>query len=486
MSGTVKRFVIALMVVVGLVAAACSSSKKSSSSTATTAGASNTTAGGSNTTAAPSGNNNGLNNAGGGSLADQANKAPLTGPTGTGLTRGITSTSITVGCVDEGQNFFGFQDGLAARFNRANSAGGVNGRKITLLPCKDDSAGVQANVSAVQELVNQSNVFAVFSASQYMLPGSTDFLVQNQVPFYGWGFLPGFCGNRWGYGWNGCLAGNSMPATADPVRAIQGALSDAIIKAAGIPQTDCPTTNSCSQIKLAVQADNSAAGRAGNPQYLTLYKARGASVVYSQTNYPANAAGADPTPYASAMVAANPNIIMISTPFQDVAPIRNALTAAGYKGVSYDYTNYIGAASLGAAPALAKSLEGEYVNTQIVPQEQETPFIKDAEADLKAIGKSPSISLGTEIGYIEAEQFVEELQAIGQQLDTKTWDQKINGSGSYSGFTAYASLQGGPGPMQFPAAHDLPADCAGIVQVKSSKYVVVTPFACYNSLPFNG
>ena len=473
-----KRFAIALTVVVGLVAAACSSSKSSSTSTtaapssSTSAATATTGASGAGTTAAPSGANGGLNNAGGGALADQANQAALTGPAGTGLTRGITSTSITVGCVTEAQNFFGFEQGLQARFARANSAGGVNGRKINLLPCKDDSAGVQANVSAVQELVNQSNAFAVFSVSQYMLPGSTDFLIQNQVPFYGWGFLPGFCGNRWGQGFNGCLAGNSMPASADPVRAIQGALSDAIIKAAGVQP---------SAVKLAVQADNSAAGRAGNPQYLTLYKSRGAQVVYSQTNFPASGAPADPTPYAQAIVAASPNIVMISTPFGDVGPLRGALTAAGYKGVSYDYTNY-NPGLLQAEPQLAKVLEGEYINTQIVPQEQNTPFTQQVVTDLQASGQKPFITSGGEMGYIEAEQFIEEITAIGPQLDTKTWDQKINGGG----FTAYANLQGGPGPMEFPAAHDIPADCAAIVQVKNSTYVLVTPFACYSSLPFTG
>ncbi|HZQ57071.1 MAG TPA: ABC transporter substrate-binding protein [Acidimicrobiales bacterium] len=475
MTGTVKRFVIALMVVLALVAAACSSSKKSSTTTTaassnTTAASSNTTAGGSNTTAASGGgSSSGLNNAGGGSLADQANKAPLAGKTGSGLTRGITTDSITVGCVSEVQNFAGYEQGLRARIERANKDGGVNGRKINLLPCKDDSAGVQANLSAIQGLVNQNNAFAVFTLSQFVLSGSTDFLQSNEVPYYGWGFLPGFCGNRWGFGWNGCLAGNTVTAQQDPVRAIQGALADAIIKASGMDPT---------QVKLAVQADNSAAGKAGNPQYNTLYKARGAQVVYLENNFPANVAGADVTPYVQAMVAAKPNIVMISTPFADVGPIAAGLTAAGYTGVRYDYTNYI-PGLLASAPQLAKALDGEYVNTQIVPAEQNTPFIQQINTDLQAIGQKPFVTLGGEIGYIEGEQFVEELQAVGQDLNTKTWDQKVNGGG----FTAYKDLQGGPGPMQFPAGHDIAADCAAIVKISGTSYNVVTPFQCYSSLP---
>jgi ABC-type branched-subunit amino acid transport system substrate-binding protein len=484
MSGTVKRFVIALMVV-GLVAAACSSSKSKSSST--TAAPTTQASGGASTTAPSSGGeNNGLNNAGGGPLAQQAQSTTLAGPAGTGLTRGITSSSITVGCVSEVTNFAGYEQGLRARFDKVNSSGGVNGRKINLLACKDDSAGVQADVQAVQSLVNQSNVFALFSLSQYMLPGSTDFLSGQQVPFYGWGFLPGFCGERWGFGWNGCLAGNTVTAQQDQVRAIAGNLSDAIIKASGLdpnclPAPAPPATGTCSAVKLAVQADNSAAGKAGNPQYLTLYKQRGAGVVYAETNFPSGVAGADVTPYVQAMTAANPNIVMISTPFADVGPIASGLTAAGYKGLSYDYTNYI-PGLLPAEPQLAKALQGEYVNTQIVPSEQNTPFIQQVQADLQASGQKPFVTLGGEMGYIEGELFVEQLQAIGQQLDTKTWDQKINGGS----FKAYTSLQGGPGPMLYPAAHDLPADCAAIVKINNAAYDVVTPFQCYSSLPVTG
>jgi hypothetical protein len=472
MSGTVKRFVVALMVV-GLVAAACSSSKSKSSTTTTGAAAPTTQAsGGSSTTASSSGGNNGLNNAGGGSLAQQAQTAPLNGPAGTGLTRGITSSSITVGCVSEVANFAGYEQGLRARFTRANNAGGVNGRKINLLPCKDDSAGVQADVQAVQSLVNQSNAFAVFTLSQYALPGSTDFLNSNQVPYYGWGFLSGFCGQRWGFGWNGCLAGNTVTAQQDPVRAIAGNLADAIIKASGMP---------ASQVKLAVQADNSAAGKAGNPQYNTLFKARGSQVVYLENNFPSGVAGADVTPYVQAMVAANPNIVMISTPFADVGPIAAGLQAAGYKGISFDYTNYI-PGLLASSPQLAKALSGEYVNTQIVPAEENTPFIQQIQTDLQASGQKPFVTLGGEMGYIEGELFIEQLQAVGQQLDTKTWDQKINGGS----FSAYTSLQGGPGPLLYPAAHDLPADCAAIVKISGTTYNVITPFQCYSSLAVTG
>jgi ABC-type branched-subunit amino acid transport system substrate-binding protein len=302
--------------------------------------------------------------------------------------------------------------------------------------------------------------------TQDILPSSTDFLTSNQVPFYGWGFLPGFCGDRWGFGWNGCLAGNALPKSAVPHEAIAGNLAEAIIKASGM---------SNSQVRLGVQSENSTSGQIGNAQYSQLFQALGAKVVYSKADYPTSGSP-DPTPYIQALTAANPNIVYISTPFNDVGPMVAGLRAAGYKGISMDFTNYI-PGLLQASPQLAQALQGEYINTQIVPQEENTPFIQQIQNSLKAIGQQPFVTLGAEMGYIEAELLVEQLQAVGQTLNTQTFDKTVNGGG----FTSFATLQGGPGKLEWPAAHLLPADCAAIVKVSGTSYLVVEPFACYQS-----
>ena len=66
-----------------------------------------------------------------------------------------------------------------------------------------------------------------------------------------------------------------------------------------------------------------------------LYKARGAKVVYIEANFPTTSTGIDDTPYVQAIMAAKPNIVFISTPFADVAPMAAALQAAGYTGTSW-------------------------------------------------------------------------------------------------------------------------------------------------------
>lgn len=450
------RIAAAVMSVAVLAAACSSSSKKTSTST---------------TTSSPSSGSSGLQtnmgNAGGGALAALGNSSPLVGPAGSGLTRGITSTSVTVGCIYTASNYAGYQAGIQARFASINKAGGIDGRQLNLLtPCKDDANSPQTNLQGVQQLVNQNNVFSVLSLTQDILTGSTDFLNSNQVPYIGWGFLPGFCDARWGFGWNGCLTGNAETKSQIPHEAIAGNLAEAVIKASGMQ---------ASQVRLAVQSENTASGQVGAAQYSVIFKALGAQVVYDKADMPTTGSP-DPTPYVQAMMASNPNIIIISTPFNDVGPLVAGLRAAGYHGISQDFTNYI-PGLLQASPQLAQALSGEYVNTQIVPQEENTAFIQQIEGDLKAINQQPFVTLGAEMGYIEAELLVEQLQAAGKTLNTQTFDQAVNGGN----FSSFGSLTGGPGKLEWPAAHVLPADCAAVVKVVGTSYDVVTPFACYQS-----
>ncbi|HUA95713.1 MAG TPA: ABC transporter substrate-binding protein [Acidimicrobiales bacterium] len=408
-----------------------------------------------------------IGNGGSGELVTQGNNVAhkdLIGPKGSGLTQGVTSSSITVGCVYTAADFTGFQAGIQARFNQSNSKGGVDGRKLTLIPCKDDASSVQTNVTENQQLVTQNNVFAVMSLSEDELSGSTNFLSSHQVPYYGWGFNPGFCGYRWGFGWNGCLGGNAIP---EPLEVIAGNLSNAIVKASGLAP---------SKVRFAVQSENSQSGLIGNAQYTALFHKIGSKIVYAKSNYPVSASGVDNTPYAQAIVASDPNIVYLSTPFADVGPLASAIRAAGYKGIIMDFTNYI-PGLLQTSSQLASALQGEYVNTQLVPSEQNTAYDQQIATQLGDIGQPKFVTEGAFFGYAEADLFVQQLEAVGHTLNTKTFDQKINDSG----FASFTASDGGPGKLVWPAGHYLPSDCASIVKVVGTNYQVVTPFSCYQS-----
>lgn len=461
-----SREIRCLLATVGIATALAACSSSAAKTTPTTVSPTTTTPSSSSTTSGSTSAKGLQGNASGGALEQAAATSALQGPVGSGLTRGVTATSVTVGCIQQSADFPGFQQGVQARIARANKTG-VAGRKITLLPCADDTS-TQGDVLTVQRLVNQDNAFAVIGTSLDLTPASTGFLNSNQVPFIGWGFTPGFCGTRWGFGWNGCVLGASLPPGQIPHGSVQGNLAAAIIKASGLPD---------SQVRLAIQQENSPQGTAGAASYAVAFGAVGAKIVYSKSNFPVSAAGADVTPYVQAVLATNPNIIELGVEFTSVGPLASALRAAGYKGLIYDFVTYV-PGLLGSSAQLAAALNGEYINTQIIPQEANTPYVQQELQDMQAIGQPPFLSEGASLGYASAEALVEMLQAVGSNLNTQTFDQTINGGS----FTSYTGITGGPGQLKWPASHTLAADCAAIMKVSGKSYQVAVPFACYQSV----
>src|SRR5688572_802143 len=192
---------LALLAVLMLVAAACGDDDDDDDSASATGEGTETTAAESTDTTA----------AGGTETTTGDTAEPSTGEPTAGLPlRGVTDTSITVGGISQLQNFTGIDVGAQARFDRANEEGGVNGRTIEFVGVRDDASDSTANLSLTRELVESDEVFAVLPvASANFLPQSTDFLVENETIFMGWGFMPGFCGPN-GFGFNGCLIGNGI------------------------------------------------------------------------------------------------------------------------------------------------------------------------------------------------------------------------------------------------------------------------------------
>src|ERR1700730_18523828 len=110
-----RNKLIAVTVAVAFIAMGCSSSKKASSGTATTAsGGSATTA--STATATTTGSGTGSGNTPVNVKASRLVKDdPLTGAKGSGLTRGVTATSVKIGCFGQISQFTGLEDGIKAR-----------------------------------------------------------------------------------------------------------------------------------------------------------------------------------------------------------------------------------------------------------------------------------------------------------------------------------------------------------------------------------
>jgi branched-chain amino acid transport system substrate-binding protein len=393
---------------------------------------------------------------------------PLTGTPGSGLTRGVTSSSIKVGCYLTASAFQGADDGFKARFERANKNKELpGGRQIDLSACQDDGNNPQTNLQIVQKLAQQDGDFAIVGISPNVLTASTDFIARSQVPMYGWGILPGTCANRWFFGFNGCLVTN-YPNKKHTV--YQANLALGPIEATG--QTPAES-------KFALQAQDNDTGHAGNETISQLIKLEGAKVVYQEANIPASSAGVSFTPFAEAINAANPNILLTLTDFQTAPGLTAAVTSSGYTGANVNYVGYI-PGLLSTSAQLASAFNGAYVSSQTVPSEQDTPYIKQMQKDLVAVNAKTGnfVTLANSIAYAEADLLVSQLKAAGKTLNTKTFDQAIN-NGNY---TYKSSVAGGQGQMEFPSMHFIPADCASMLKIDGTTYKQIVPFKCYPSL----
>ena len=280
---------------------------------------------------------------------------------------------MKVGCYLTQQAFSGADDGFKARFERANNNKELpGGRTIDFSACQDDGNNPQTNLQIVQKLAQQDGDFAIVGISPNVLTASTDFVARSQVPMYGWGILPGECGNRWFFGFNGCLVTN-YPNKKHTV--YQANLALGPIEATG--QTPA-------QSKFALQAQDNDTGHAGNETISQLIKLEGAKVVYQEANIPASSAGVSFTPFVQAIKAANPNILLTLTDFQTAPGLTAAMTAGGYTGANVNYVGYI-PGLLSTSAQLASAFNGAYVSSQTVPSEENTPYIKQMQKDLTAV-----------------------------------------------------------------------------------------------------
>ena len=87
--------------------------------------------------------------------------------------RGVTDTTITVGGLGTSGLYGDAAVGAKARFERANAAGGVNGRTITFQGITDDGGTPDTNKAAVEKIAG-ADVFAVVPAVASDMAGAND------------------------------------------------------------------------------------------------------------------------------------------------------------------------------------------------------------------------------------------------------------------------------------------------------------------------
>jgi hypothetical protein len=290
-----------------------------------------------------------------------------------------------------------------------------------------------------------------------MLPATTDYLTENQVPFFGWGFQPGYCDypDGWGYGFTGCLIGSAV-GVPDPVN--NTSLVEPIGELLGNPDYTIAILNS---------DDDSGHGVA--PQYQELYGDRLLSLDFVPTS-----GVTDYSPYYNEVLDSGADSALVACDFACTLAVMAALVNGGFEGPVWGYSTYI--PGILSDPAVAGAIEGTYVNTSFPPQEGGGPAIEQMETDLTAIGEDPLITLGVSAGYWSADLFLQMLDAVGSDLTLERFHEVANQF-------AYAPPEGGLGPITFPDALQHPAPCAALVKIENGQYVLAQPYECYENVP---
>jgi hypothetical protein len=358
----------------------------------------------------------------------------------------------------------GTDTGFQARITRFNNAGGVDGRKVKFLGVQDDGSNPAQDLAAVQSIILNHHVFAVAPiASIAFLPPSGDFVTQNKTPALGYGAVPSFCNNGWFFGYAGCQQTTQYNTTTGP---------EFVQEATGIKISDQKVAIEGLALQAAVTANTAGA---------KTFQALGATVVYNKNEIPIGGQSVDYTPFVQGIIASKANVVFEVTDLANSIGLTGALKAAGYKGVVFNGTAYL-PSQIATQSNLASALDGSYVLVQAPAQEDQTPAIKQEQADLKAIGASTTIDLGTNIGYWTADMFVQLLEATAKKGPIT---QQAFHDAAAAGVTLNPSMQGGNGPLIFPQYQSQPMPCASFVKASGNAYVSAVKYKCEKVIPLS-
>ncbi len=424
------------LVAFGMLAASCGGDDDSGGSSDTTAASTETTVASTETTAGSS---------------------ATTASSGGGCTDG--AEPIKIGGLAQAQNFAGMEDGIKAIVDKVNKDC-IGGRPLEFVGLEDDGSDPARNLSAAQSLVEQDGVFAIIATSAVLLQPTTDYLASKQVPFFGWGFMPGFCGDdSWGYGFNGCLSAFALGYSDQ----VNGSLIEPIAEQLGKP---------ADEVTLVTFNADDDSGTFGKIQYDALFTPE---QVLGTADVPVQGAG-DYTEYVNLVLDKDPDAVMVSTDFVSAIKMKAAIAASGYDGLVYDYVTYI-PGLLESSPDTAAALEGGFSVSQFPANEDDTPAIQQITGDLQASGSQlPFATQGASIGYWSTELLRQMLVETAAKGDITPENFRAVAEG---GFTS-ETVEGGPGEVTYPDYHTSLAPCSGLVQVVDGAFQSAVPFACYS------
>ncbi|MFE0152544.1 ABC transporter substrate-binding protein [Nonomuraea sp. NPDC059007] len=382
-----------------------------------------------------------------------------------GAVPGVTDTTIRIGGVLTKTSASGYSTkdaeiGAKARFERANAAGGVHGRKIEFVGAEDDGQDAAKGDAAAKKLVQKDQVFAVLPVHAPNFGGAA-FLEQQGVPWYGWATGPQWCGTKTGFGYSGCLA----PKTGAGSQTWWGRqMADLLGGADGK--------------SVYVQTSDSSGSKYGGKTISQSFEAAGFTLVGLNSALPAAAPPPDWLPYVNKIMTSDggrpPDIvvsIIAGTKFN--VGLYTALKKAGYKGTLSDATSYD--VAILKDPATAQAMEGVIAAPMFEPFESTAPEIAQLRQDVEKVAPGTPLTQHLAIGYWSADIFLDMAGKAGKDLTRQKVLDVGNGSYNYE--------NAGFGRVQYPKDHAEPNGCGALVKLESGAFQVAKNMKCFDNVP---
>ncbi|MFI7056106.1 ABC transporter substrate-binding protein [Streptosporangium canum] len=378
---------------------------------------------------------------------------------------GVTDTTVTVGGVLTKTSASGYSTkdaeiGARARFQRANEAGGVHGRRIEFAGAEDDNQDAAKGDAAAKKLVQRDRVFALVPVHAPNFGGAT-FLEQQGVPWFGWATGPQWCGTETGFGYNGCLA----PKPGAGSQTWWGnQMAELIGGSAGK--------------SVYIQTTDSSGSKYGGKTISQSFQAAGFTLAGLNSGLPAAAPPPDWLPYVNKIMTSDgggaPDLvvsIIAGTKFN--TGLYAALKKAGYKGLLSDATSYD--AAILKDPATAQALEGVIAAPMFEPFESQAPEIAQLRADVEKAAPSVALTQHLAIGYWAADIFLKVLEQTGRDLTRERFLATANGSFTYE--------NAGFGRIRYPRDHTEPNGCGALVKLEGGAFKVAKNMKCFDNVP---
>jgi ABC-type branched-subunit amino acid transport system substrate-binding protein len=306
---------------------------------------------------------------------------------------GVTATEIKIGMANAlsgptaglGQ---GMKAGSEAYFKKINAAGGVHGRKITLVS-EDDGYDPPRTATATEKLIKKDGVFALFGYVGTPTSKAAIGLVnENNIPF----FAP--------------FTGAEFLRT--PLNKYVFNIRSSYFNEIELQVERLVTDAGITKIGLFYQEDTY--GKVGKEGLQLALQKRKMNIA-GEGHYLRNTEDVDAG--LAALLAAKPEAVLMVGTYKACAELVKKANAAGFKPKFFNLS-FVGTANF--IKAAGDAAEGVYI-TQVVPSpfDESLAIAKQYHADMKAAGIN-EVDYTSFEGYVDAVALVEGLKKAGSDL----------------------------------------------------------------------